>query len=307
VDVLKSLDHPGIVRAFETFELDYRLAIVMELCRGGDLSTRRPYSERQVAIIIRQVLSAVSYLHHRNCVHRDLKIENILFQSEDPQDFRVKIIDFGLSVTLTQSESLREKVGTLYTIAPETLQGGCYSDKVDVWAVGVITHLLNSGDRPFRGDTTQVMAKNILNQPVLFDSPVWERRTQECKDFISLLLEKRPERRPDADASFKHKWLLQHDDESHSSATEAVLESIRECLIRYLEQNDFRRLALNVMAKRLSSDDLKEVRDVFLHIDEGNDGHLSIEELKKAFQRGDTPEKHVSDADIELIFRKLVR
>lgn len=122
VEVLKSLDHPSIVKAFETFELDERLAIVMELCRGGDLSSRRPYSERQVAIIIRQVLSAVSYMHHQHCVHRDLKIENILFQSEDPQDFRVQLIDFGLSVKYAQSDRLREKCGTLYTVAPETLE-----------------------------------------------------------------------------------------------------------------------------------------------------------------------------------------
>lgn len=122
VELLKSLDHPSIVRAFETFELDGRLSIVMELCRGGDLSSRSPYSERQVAIIIRQVLSAVSYMHHQQVLHRDLKIENILYQSEDPQDFRVQLIDFGLSVKYAQSDRLRDKVGTLYTVAPETLQ-----------------------------------------------------------------------------------------------------------------------------------------------------------------------------------------
>ena len=306
VEILKSLDHFSILRAYETFELDYRLAIVMELCRGGDLSKRRPYSERQAAIIIRQVLSAVSYMHHRNYVHRDLKIENILFQSEDPQDWRVKIIDFGLSVTYAQSYSLREMAGTLYTVAPETLKEGTYSDKNDVWAVGVIAYLLISGDRPFRGDTPKEMARNIQNAELVFDSPVWERRTPECTEFISMMLEKNPRLRPDAEAALKSPWLLQHEDESHASATEAVLESIRESLIRYSEQNDFRRLALNVMAKRLSSDDLKEVRDVFLHIDKGNDGHLTMEELKRALQGGDAAEKYVSDAEIESIFRKLV-
>jgi Ca2+-binding EF-hand superfamily protein len=121
-----------------------------------------------------------------------------------------------------------------------------------------------------------------------------------------MLLERDTKLRPNAEAAFKSPWLLQHKDESHSSATEAILESIRESLIRYSEQNDFRRLALNVMAKRLNSDDVKEVRDVFLHIDEGNDGHLTLEDLKKALRRGDAAEKHVSDVEIESIFRKLV-
>lgn len=306
VEILKSLDHPSILKAFETFQVDHRLAIVMELCRGGDLSKRRPYSERQAAIIIRQVLSAVSYMHHRNYLHRDLKIENILFQSEDPQDWRVKIIDFGLSVTFAQAYSLREKAGTLYTVAPEVLKEGTFSDKNDIWAVGVITYLLISGDRPFRGEPPQKMARNILKAKLVFDSPVWERRSPECKEFITMLLERDTKLRPNAEAAFKSPWLLQHKDESHSSATEAILESIRESLIRYSEQNDFRRLALNVMAKRLNSDDVKEVRDVFLHIDEGNDGHLTLEDLKKALRRGDAAEKHVSDVEIESIFRKLV-
>lgn len=151
------------------------------------------------------------------------------------------------------------------------------------------------------------MAGKILNSELVFESPVWERRSTECKEFISMLLEKNPKLRPDAEAALKSPWLLQHKDESHSSATEAVLESIRESFIRYSEQKDFRRLALNVMAKRVSADDLKEVRDVFLHIDEGNDGHLTIEELKRALRRDDEAENHgVSDAEIESIFRKLV-
>jgi serine/threonine protein kinase len=150
------------------------------------------------------------------------------------------------------------------------------------------------------------MARNILKAKLVFDSPVWERRSPECKEFITMLLERDTKLRPNAEAAFKSPWLLQHKDESHSSATEAILESIRESLIRYSEQNDFRRLALNVMAKRLNSDDVKEVRDVFLHIDEGNDGHLTLEDLKKALRRGDAAEKHVSDVEIESIFRKLV-
>lgn len=150
------------------------------------------------------------------------------------------------------------------------------------------------------------MATNILQRELVFDSLVWERRSPECKEFISSLLERNPDLRPDAEVALKHPWFLNHEDETHSSAMEAVLESIYESLIRYAGRNDFRRLTLNVMAKRLSSDELREVRDVFLHIDEGNDGHLTMEELKRAFKRGNKAEKGISDEEIESIFRKLV-
>ena len=84
IDILKSLDHPNIVKPLEVFNRKRQMFVVMELCSGGDLYTRDPYTEDQAGHITGQVLSAISYMHSRNITHRDLKFENIMFENNSP-------------------------------------------------------------------------------------------------------------------------------------------------------------------------------------------------------------------------------
>lgn len=75
IDILKSMDHPNIVRALETYDYRNNSCIVLELCEGGDLYTRDPYTEEDALSIVASLLSAVEYMHSRNICHRDLKYE----------------------------------------------------------------------------------------------------------------------------------------------------------------------------------------------------------------------------------------
>lgn len=125
----------------------------MELCSGGDLHARMPYSEQEAARITKQILQAVSYMHDRHVIHRDLKFENILFENMNPEA-RVKVIDFGLSKRYsTANNILTERVGTLYSMSPETMKG-IYTSQADVWSIGVIAYtLLSGGEKPFQAQT----------------------------------------------------------------------------------------------------------------------------------------------------------
>lgn len=142
IAILKKLDHPHIVRAMETFEHRNQIFIVMELCNGGDLYSRDPYTEEAAARIVSSILSALSYMHAHNVAHRDLKYENILFVNDSPTA-EVKLIDFGLSKVYGDNAQLTEGVGTIYTMAPEVLKGN-YTQISDVWSIGVIAYMLLS-------------------------------------------------------------------------------------------------------------------------------------------------------------------
>lgn len=77
VAILKDLDHPNIVKAMETFFFRNQLFIVLELCSGGDLYTRDPYTEQDACRIVRSITSAIAYIHSKRVTHRDLKYENV--------------------------------------------------------------------------------------------------------------------------------------------------------------------------------------------------------------------------------------
>lgn len=141
IAILKDLDHPNIVRAIETFEWQGKISIVMEVCSGGDLYSRDPYSEAEAARIVSSVLSAIAYMHSRKVVHRDLKFENVLFVNTSPMS-DVKLIDFGLSAVYVDRE-LTDISGTIYTMAPEVLKGH-HTEKADIWSIGTSIVTYNS-------------------------------------------------------------------------------------------------------------------------------------------------------------------
>eukprot|EP00956_Cyclotella_meneghiniana_P016554 scaffold26128_cov55-Cyclotella_meneghiniana.AAC.4 len=124
IEVLRSLDHPNIVKAYEVYETKRNIYVVMEYCGGGDLYSRAPYTEDQVAYLMNQLCSAIAHMHKHQVTHRDLKCENIMFESKDPLAF-IKVLDFGLSRKFVpgMSELMNEGVGTLYTMSPQVLQG----------------------------------------------------------------------------------------------------------------------------------------------------------------------------------------
>ena len=90
------MDHKNIVKAYEVFFHRKQIYLVLELCDGGDLYSKAPYSEAQSHKIVKDLLSAIRYMHDQRVVHRDLKFENIMFESKAP-DADIKVIDFGLS------------------------------------------------------------------------------------------------------------------------------------------------------------------------------------------------------------------
>ena len=289
IAIMCQLDHPNIVRLEEVYESHSEIYLVQELCVGGELFDRldeQPdyhYTEGQCARLVKQMLCAVRYIHSKGIIHRDLKLENFLFSSVDP-DSELKMIDFGLSKHFKFGEVQNEAVGTPYTVAPEVIQG-CYDERCDVWAIGVITFLLLSGDPPFGGcggpETLFQVRSNILQGRFRFEpEEIWAHVSQEAKDFIRLLLVTDPNVRPTAHHCQKSPWLHGWANKDKMKNSNRLNANVVEALVNFKEYSDMRKLLCEVLSFTLMPDQITDLRKEFEKLDTDGSGEISISSLK---------------------------
>ena len=221
VEILRSINHPNIVRLYTIYESPARLYLVMELLTGGELFDRivglGKYSEEDARYFTFKLLNAVLYLHDRNICHRDLKPENILLASPAP-DAELKITDFGLSkIAAPQLDDflMTTRCGTPGYVAPEVLsqevshgQLRRYGTSCDMWSVGVIVYILLSAAPPFYGKTDAEMNRRIKLGLYKFPDKYWANISQPAKDFIGRLLTVDPTRRMSAAEALQHGWMV---------------------------------------------------------------------------------------------------
>ena len=170
IGVLRGLKHPNIVHLIDTFDSEGKICFVMEYCSGGELKefieTRFPISEDQVYDLACQIAEAIRFCHNSKVIHRDLKLENILFASKTSN--QIKIVDFGISGMSAGAGGggggERSDAGSLLYIAPEVLSGldNRANPALDVWSMGCIFYALLMKDLPFMGETQDEVIKKIL-------------------------------------------------------------------------------------------------------------------------------------------------
>jgi len=212
INLLKHLDHPNIVKYYDYFEEEDYIYLMMEYLEGGTLreyiKNNENITENESRIIIKQLLTALSYLHY-NCdiCHRDVKPENIMFANKNDIN-ELKLLDFGLSSDSFESKNYLENCGTLIYMAPEQINKIIYSKAVDVWSVGIILYmLLNKGKNPFynKGETQEIIIKNITNNNIIYsnDCPI----SHMGKHLINKLLKKNPSYRYTIRSALEHPWI----------------------------------------------------------------------------------------------------
>eukprot|EP00588_Corethron_pennatum_P018030 CAMPEP_0194306234 /NCGR_PEP_ID=MMETSP0171-20130528/3453_1 /TAXON_ID=218684 /ORGANISM="Corethron pennatum, Strain L29A3" /LENGTH=460 /DNA_ID=CAMNT_0039057973 /DNA_START=255 /DNA_END=1637 /DNA_ORIENTATION=- len=302
IKILKCLDHPNIVKAYEVFEESAEnISIVMEHCSGGDLHERRPYSEHNAAIIVKKLLSAVAFLHSKKITHRDIKLENIMFESKK-LNAEVKLIDFGLSKTymgeLKKDQHMQPHImfdiaGQYYSMAPEVFEEN-YTNKVDIWAVGVVAFNLLAGRRPFYSENISDMVRKIQECDYSIEGKDWEGKSILSKDFISKLLVLDPKERPTAVSAATHPWF----DASFSQdqqPDESALIRVKDELDAYKRYGTMKKVSMLAIAKISNTSEIEEMRKVFESSDIDNDGKLSFFEFKDAMMKFNYTEKELQN------------
>ena len=290
IEILKNLDHPDIVRIIESFNTKNSYILITEYCEEGELfdQVKNQLSETQIAVIFKQILSGLAYLHSNNIVHRDLKLENILIHEIEKSKttgedlFNIKIIDFGTARIFNNKKKPQTIVGSSYYIAPEVLKQN-YNKECDLWSVGVILYMFIVGHAPFDGFDDEEITANIQRGVYRKDDKRWKRASKEVKDLIQRLLIYQPKKRLTALQALGHPWFKITN--SNILYDNIPKDDIIECIKNLLTYNICSKLEELVLAYIIHNiprpKQAKSAIKLFKLVNEVGDGKLLKKELKK--------------------------
>jgi len=285
INIAKQLDHPNVVRLYETFRDAQKIYLVMELCTGGELFDRivdeapSGFDELKAAKYIRQILAALCYLHAHSFAHRDVKPENFLLYDKKPEA-SLKIIDFGLACHFEAGKPMKTKAGTAYYVAPDVLKGE-YDEKCDIWSAGVISFILLCGYPPFAGDTDADILKKVKVGSFEFKSPEWDSISAGSKNLVTQMLTADPALRPSAEVLLGSPWL------KFKGTPEAVpiKEDFMKRLSSFRSHSRLKKVALTVVAQQMKDGEIASLQNTFRSLDQNGDGMLSPEEIKEGLTK----------------------
>ena len=290
ITILKNLDHPDIVRITEFYNTDSSYFIISEYCKYGELFEQIKYefSETQIAVMFRQILSGIAYLNSNNIIHRDLKLENILINdieksySTNEDLFLLKIIDFGTAKIFDKNKRPRAVVGSIYYIAPEVILKK-YGKECDMWSLGVILYMFIVGHAPFDGKSNREIMEKIKTGIFLKSEKRWKKASREVRDLINKLLIVEPEKRLTAFEALKHPWFKVSNSNIlyNNISKEDVLNCISN-LLNYTIKSKFEELVLAYIVHNLPRPkQAKSCIKLFKLANKNEDGKLLRTELRQ--------------------------
>uniref|UniRef100_A0A8R1TWR7 MAP/microtubule affinity-regulating kinase 3 n=1 Tax=Onchocerca volvulus TaxID=6282 RepID=A0A8R1TWR7_ONCVO len=254
VKIMKQLDHPNIVKLYQVMETENTLYLVMEYASGGEvfdyLVAHGRMKEKEARAKFRQIVSAVQYLHQKNIIHRDLKAENLLLDS----DMNIKIADFGFSNQFVIGNKLDTFCGSPPYAAPELFQGKKYDGpEVDVWSLGVILYTLVSGSLPFDGQNLKELRERVLRGK--YRIPFY--MSTDCENLLKKFLILNPARRGTLEAIMKDRWMnIGYEDDELKPYVEPPKDVRDENRIAIIQQMGYNRNLILISLEKGSFDDL---------------------------------------------------
>jgi len=243
---------------------------------------------------MRQLLSAVVYCHKNNVAHRNLKPENLLFDSQE-QSATLRVIDFGMSQVFAPDIKMSVKIGTPLYIAPEVLLKS-YTEKCDVWSCGVILYILLSGSPPFTGSNEDELYRKIHRGMYSLSGPKWDSISKSVKELIKNMIMVDTNKRYSALQALKHPWI-QGSSNKKIDTTEA--KSLLNGLRTFTTQYRLQQAALEfIVSQLITNKEKKQFQEIFMSLDKDCDGKIGKGELiqgyKEIFGEGYPAEEEVN-------------
>lgn len=202
--ILQKLDHPSILKIYQNSQDDRYIYVIMEFFKGRELfdklKSEGPIKDERIAPkILLEILHVLKYIHSKNIVYRDLKLENILYNGK-----QIKLFDFTLAIE-PQTRYIKDFIGTLNYIAPEVIKGK-YDYRCDIWSFGVLMFMLLTGRAPFSGTSDADTIDKILHNEPNFSGV---RVNEHAQSLIKWVLTKKPRKRPSIMEIEEHAYFQQ--------------------------------------------------------------------------------------------------
>jgi len=299
VRIMCKLDHPNVIKLFQTFQDPRYVYLVLEMCQGGELFDQiikeKHFAEDVAADVMQQVFRAIHYTHEMDIVHRDLKPENLMLMTAGPlKGNTVKVIDYGIAAEW-KGQLLQSKNGTPDYVAPELVlllesKGSGYGKELDVWSSGVILYILLSGRLPFKGSNDNETFKKIKAGKMKWEG--FQNVSGDAKYLVSRLLTVDKHKRATMGEALQHTWIVH---KAPGASLVGCAEAIGN-LTKFSRQNKLKRAALHLVARQIDDRKLDQLRAIFTKFDTNGDGLLTIKELNAGLaQSGMTDAKELHD------------
>ena len=211
IEILKKLNHPNIVKLYDTIISDKNILLIQELVNGislrdfynKEIRNQKNISEKKykiLTILFKQIFSAFDYIHKKNIFHRDIKLENILLT----KNYEIKIIDFGFGLYNPRNYLQKFFCGTPNYMAPEIIMKKEYDcQKADMWSLGILLYKLFCADFPFKGKDEKDLYRHIIKGKY----KIKEYVPDLIKIIIDKILRPKPYQRINCDQILQSHWF----------------------------------------------------------------------------------------------------
>ena len=293
--LLTKLNHERIIKLYDVINTEKYLFIFTELCEGGSLkdfiisryNSKNDYfiKDSECAMIIKNIIQGVEYLANNGIIHRDLKPENIMFRKENDINSLV-LCDFGLAGEIVNNSLIESKCGTLIFMAPEVIMNRKYDSLIDIWSIGIIMFIIESGGRhPIFEKSMSSKAfiefienKNKINFPDFFPTI--------ARNFFLKLCKYDPFFRYNVNKAMNHPWIIRSNHKIPLTVIEDIekenkIKNFKNMLISFIFLKQFKKGYFKRHKKNTIMKNFKTINREYINNENNNNLNTPILKMEK--------------------------